>query len=355
MRPLQRDFAISDCREGIASAMSAFTCLVTVTCSAAWADGFQQIRTFDPNRGFVAGNGSQPGSQTSSRTGSQTSIQSSAQSFKPPAGWSTQQTSISNSSKASNVAVSSVAVAEASEENSSESKHHKHHHKFLIFGHHDDAEQSEENAQAAASTPSRLPVEQTTSQQNNNSQQNNKSYAQGAPVYAPDQVQAVSMPVVVPRTPSPVVPPEPRQKPSMPVVDQSARLPLVQNSGVKPSLAWRTRAWRLANEPDDATTALKHPSKILNCSTDDALGAAANCCRAKGAQIIGQSLPAGQLGVRFTDASNNRSLIIFVAKSLGNNRTLLKACADSDRPQKITLSNELIQQAAAIIDGKGLL
>jgi hypothetical protein len=141
----------------------------------------------------------------------------------------------------------------------------------------------------------------------------------------------------------------------LPPIDQNARLPLVQTAGAKPALAWRARAWKLANESDDASIAMKHPSKILNCSPDEALSAAVNCCRAKGAQIVGESLPAGQLGVRFTDSSNNRSFIIFIVKSLGNNRTLLKACADSDRAQKIALSNDLIEQAAAIIDGKGLL
>ncbi len=44
--------------------------------------------------------------------------------------------------------------------------------------------------------------------------------------------------------------------------------------------------------------------------------------------------------------------MIFVARSVGNNRTLLKVSAESDKVQRIALSNDLIQQAAAIIDGK---
>jgi hypothetical protein len=304
--------------------------------SAAWADGFQQIRTFDPNKGFVGGNGQ-------STTG--------GQAYSTPSSWSTQQTAAQGRYGQNGVAAStSTTIGSDEEDESRESKHHKHHHKFLIFGHHEDDAPSNDSTAAGDDVAPRNAVERTTT-----IQQNNKLYVPPSPTYFQEPVESASMPVVVPRTPSPVVPPEPRQRPALPAIDQNARLPLVQTAGAKPALAWRARAWKLANESDDASTAMKHPSKILNCSPGEALNAAASCCRAKGAQIVGQSLPAGQLGVRFTDNSNNRSFIIFIAKSLGNNRTLLKACADSDRVQKIALSNDLIEQAAAIIDGKGLL
>jgi hypothetical protein len=336
MRQQQRDFAISDCRIRFAIAVLLFIYPLT-SHSAAWADGFQQIRTFDPNKGFVAGNGPQ------STTGSQP--------YSTPPGWTTQQTAVQGRSGQNGVASSASTTARNEEDDESrESKHHKHHHKFLIFGHHEDDAPTNDSAAASDDVAPTGPVERTTT-----IQQNNKLYVPPSPTYFQEPVESASMPVVVPRTASPVVPPEPRQRPTLPAVDQNARLPLVQTAGAKPALAWRARAWKLANESDDASTAMKHPSKILNCSPDEALNAAANCCRAKGAQIVGESLPAGQLGVRFTDSSNNRSFIIFIVKSLGNGRTLLKACADSDRVQKIALSNDLIQQAAAIIDGKGLL
>lgn len=360
MRLLQRDLAISGCRIKCAFAILAFIYPLTMH-SAAWADGFQQIRTFDPNKGFVAGNGSQ--------------TSAGSQSFSPPAGWSTQQSTGQNRSGQTGATASAgpttynssmttrdysqstatsdrnnAGADEQTDDSSRDSKHHKHHHKFLIFGHHEDDAQANETTDTSGNAVTRSPIVRSST-----IQQNNKLYIPPSPTYNQEPVETVSLPVIVPHTSSPVIPPEPRQKPSIPVVDPNARLPLVQSSGAKSALAWRARAWRLANEADDTATALKHPSKILNCSPDEALTAAANCCRAKGAQIIGQSLPAGQLGVRFTDSANNRSLMIFVARSVGNNRTLLKASAESDKVQKIALSNDLIQQAAAIIDGKGLL
>jgi hypothetical protein len=236
--------------------------------------------------------------------------------------------------------------------------HHKHHHKFLIFGHHDDTPTEDRRTDMSQGAFD-----------SGNSRASQASARYRAPqmpvvpsVIAPAPASTtIDMSTVIPRpsnaagVPLPIAPPDPPQRPATPVVDQNLRLPPPAGGTNKPSLAWRARAWRLATEPDDSASLARHPSRILNCSTEEALAAIADCCRSKGGQIIGQSVAAGQLGARFSDAATGRAVLVFIVKPTGNNRTILKASADSDRAQKIALANDLIVQAAAIIDGKGLL
>lgn len=371
------------------NALSVFSGLCCLP-KPALADDFQRIRTFDPARGLVPGNGAQSAPAT--------------QPYNTP-------TNGGASSEADD--------ASASDEQAS---HHKHHHKFLFFGHHEDNTQSAvTDANDANNTRSATNSTRSTNQSNTNSlnstnslnnanNPNNSSNnlnktgktaaitrpairpanrsvysgtgagvgpatttnnsanwrrpqinqddsipTPGASPPAAETTASIGLPTVLQHGASPVTPPDAPTRPQSPAVDQSARLPNVQNAGAKPALAWRARAWKLALEQDDAALASKHPSKILNCSIEDALAAVSECCKAKGAQIIGQSLPAGQLGARFGDNAGGRALVVFVAKSIGTNRTLLKASADSARAQKIALVNDLILQAAAIIDGKGVL
>lgn len=311
------------------------------------ADTFQRIRTFEPGRGLVAGSGNQSGStsQNASQATTQTSNQSRQMSGRPT------QVASSNSNNSNTDAQS------GDERSTDERKHHKHHHKFLFFGHHDDENVTSENDANAASDVE-PPRESFTPARPNNTLFTPNSKIQQAPQTNSASAynnSTISMPVVMPRSSPQVAPPEPRQRPSSPMVDPGARLPVVQNGGAKPSLAWRTRAYRLAIEPEDTASLSKHPSRILNCSIEEALNAVADCCKSKGAQIVGQSYSAGQIGARFTDPTAGKSLIVFVAKSVGSNRTMLKASAESDRAQKVALVNDLITQAAAIIDGKGLL
>jgi hypothetical protein len=152
-----------------------------------------------------------------------------------------------------------------------------------------------------------------------------------------------------------VVPPSPPTRPESPVIDPSLRLPLVTNVNVKSPLAWRSKAWKLASEPDDPTAQSHHPSCLLSCTPEEALNAAAESCRTRGGQIVGQSLSAGQLGARFGDSTTGRALVIIVVRSIGNNRTILKASIEPERSQRLALLNDLMNQTAAIINGKGLL
>ncbi|HEY9679992.1 MAG TPA: hypothetical protein V6C86_00190 [Oculatellaceae cyanobacterium] len=375
--------------------------LVGLSASPTFAQSgsFQQIRTFDPVRGLVPGNGVNsattpapaltpapaPNDTTPAALQNQrrapASIYSGTTESTPPNGYD------QNAGKNTPTAGwhdsdndpeqptpprrnSNYTASPAARNNSSNTQeqdyvpqataHHKHHHKFLFFGHHDDSQNEDQRTDTASgaqqdSNPSRtyqpsaryrtpqLPVTPSTIQT------------------PPTSSTVTDMSSVIPRSgatpsaPLPVIPPDPPPRPANPVVDQNLRLPAPMASGAKPSLAWRTRAWRLATEPDDSTTLSKHPYRILNCSTEEALAAIADCCKSKGGQIIGQSVSAGQLGARFSDAATGRAVLVFVVKPIGNNRTILKACADSDRAQKIALANDLIVQAAAIIDGKGLL
>ncbi|HEY9755198.1 MAG TPA: hypothetical protein V6C97_08555 [Oculatellaceae cyanobacterium] len=375
----------------------------------AQSGSFKQIRTFDPVRGLVPGNGASsttapatappsapayspataPSDTTPSTLQSQrrapASIYSGTTESTPSNGYdqNTGKTTSSagwhnpdndpeqptpprrNSNSNSNSTISPTARSNSSNTQEQDSvpqttAHHKHHHKFLFFGHRDDSQNEDQRADTASGT-------QQDSNTSRTYQPSARYRAPQLPV-TPSTMQSpptpstvTDMSSVIPRSgatpsvPLPVTPPDPPQRPANPAVDQNLRLPAPMASGAKPSLAWRTRAWRLATEPDDSTAQSKHPSRVLNCSTEEALAAIADCCKSKGGQIIGQSVAAGQLGARFSDATTGRAVLVFVVKPIGNNRTILKACADSDRAQKIALANDLIVQAAAIIDGKGLL
>ncbi len=94
----------------------------------------------------------------------------------------------------------------------------------------------------------------------------------------------------------------------------------------------------------------------MNGSVEDSLNALTQACQAKGAQMLGKSLPSGQLGARVGDATAGRYVIFFVAKKLSEDRTLVKAGMDPEsRSSKATIMQELLTQAASIVDGKGMM
>jgi hypothetical protein len=153
-----------------------------------------------------------------------------------------------------------------------------------------------------------------------------------------------------------IAPPDAPKRPPLPPVDSNAILPQVENVNIKPALSWRAKAFRLASLPDNASDSGKHPSLIMNGSIEDSLNALAQVCKARGVQLLGKSIPAGQLGARMGDATSGRYLLLFVAKKISTDRTLVKACMDPDsRPQKAAILQDVLSQAASIVDGKGLL
>jgi hypothetical protein len=153
-----------------------------------------------------------------------------------------------------------------------------------------------------------------------------------------------------------IAPPDAPKRPPLPPVDSNAILPQVENVNIKPALSWRAKALKLASLPDSTTDSGKHPSLVMNGSIEDSLNALAQVCKAKGVQLLGKSIPAGQLGARMGDAASGRYLLLFVAKKISNDRTLVKAGMDPDsRPQKAAILQDVLTQAASIVDGKGLL
>jgi hypothetical protein len=194
------------------------------------------------------------------------------------------------------------------------------------------------------------------------------AYANVSPSQATDQQDLNSPPdrslnngLLAPDKPDPVpsttlAPPDAPKRPPLPPVDSNAILPQVENVNIKPALSWRAKAFKLASLPDNAPDSGKHPSLVMNGSIEDSLNALAQVCKAKGVQLLGKSIPAGQLGARMGDASSGRYLLLFVAKKISNDRTLVKAGMDPDsRPQKAAILQDVLTQAASIVDGKGLL
>jgi hypothetical protein len=187
---------------------------------------------------------------------------------------------------------------------------------------------------------------QPTDQQDLNSTPANRPYRSG--MLAPEKPD--------PTPTSILAPPDAPRRPPQPPVDNNALLPQVETINIKPALSWRAKAFKLAALPDNPTDSGKHPTLVMNGSIEDSLNALAQACKAKGVQLLGKSIPAGQLGARTGDATSGRYLLLFVAKKISNDRTLVKTAIDPDsRPQKAAILQDLLLQAASIVDGKGLL
>jgi hypothetical protein len=312
--------------------------------------------TFDPNRGLVPGNNLENSSN--------------GRDVAPQANYATQ----------TNYPTQLQDPPQDSE------KHQKHHHKFLFFGHRQDDSQTDKLSRSKIPSP---PAQSEPSQSYGVAPSSTVNWQQNAPFLPklPSNIPSTmrsKIPAKMPPSTSPncdihsfvpsvtpesfaispsltpsvtpsVAPPNPPSRPAIPQVDANARLPILQNAGTKPALAWRAKAWRLSQESEGSASAAKHPYRVLQCSQKEAVAAVINSCQMKGGELYGQNATAGHLAVRFNDATGGSTLVIFVFKIVGPNQTVIKASLDTERSQKIAILNELLSQTAVIIDGKGLL
>jgi hypothetical protein len=151
------------------------------------------------------------------------------------------------------------------------------------------------------------------------------------------------------------MPPDTLSRPPLPAANERLALPQLSNPVVRPNLSWRSKAYKLSLEGYDGQNG-KHPNLMMNGSVQDSLNALIQACQTNGLQIIGRSLPAGQLGARLTDATAGRSIFVFVLKKVADDKTIVKACVDPDaKGKKLILLGDLLNQAASLVDGKGLL
>ena len=152
------------------------------------------------------------------------------------------------------------------------------------------------------------------------------------------------------------MPPDTLSRPPLPQANENVILPQLSNPNVRPSLSWRSKAYKLSLESYDGPNNGKHPNLMLNGSVQDALNALVQACQTNGLQIVGQSAPAGQLGARLNDATAGRSLFIFVLKKVADDKTIVKASVEPDsKGKRLILLGDLLNQAASLVDGKGLL
>lgn len=151
------------------------------------------------------------------------------------------------------------------------------------------------------------------------------------------------------------MPPDTLSRPPLPAANENLVLPQLSNPVIRPNLSWRSKAYKLSLEGYDGQSG-KHPNLMMNGSVQDSLNALIQACQTNGLQIIGQSLPAGQLGARLTDATAGRSVFVFVLKKIADDKTIVKACVEPDsKGKKLLLLDNLLNQAASLVDGKGLL
>lgn len=152
------------------------------------------------------------------------------------------------------------------------------------------------------------------------------------------------------------MPPDTLSRPPLPTANENLALPQLSNPTIRPNLSWRSKAYKLSLEGYDPQNGGKHPNLMMNGSIQDSLNALVQACQTNGLQIIGQSLPAGQLGARLVDAGNGRSVFVFVLKKVADDKTIVKASVEPDsKGKKLILLGDLLNQAASLVDGKGLL
>jgi hypothetical protein len=265
---------------------------------------FQRIRTFDPVRGLV------PGNITNSLMAPKISAPGAA-----PASSATSPSATAQSAAASSAAAPDLPPYQA--------------------------DRAKKGPPSTTDSPA-----QTVDQQDSNSPPVERSFNNG--------MLAPAKPDPTPTTT--LAPPDAPKRPPPPAVDNNAMLPQIESVNIKPALSWRAKAFKLAALPDSPTDTGKHPSLVMNGSIEDSLNALAQVCKTMGVQLLGKSVPAGQLGARIGDATSGRYLLLFVAKKISNDRTLVKSAMDPDsRPQKTAILQDLLSQAASIVDGKGLL
>jgi hypothetical protein len=161
---------------------------------------------------------------------------------------------------------------------------------------------------------------------------------------------------LAPLTKPSILPPDTLSRPPLGTPNSNLTLPQLSNVSVRPSLSWRSKAYKLSLETGDLTASARHPGCIMNGSMQDSLNAIAQACQTNGFQILGQSLPAGQLGARQGDVNTGRYLYVFALKKIADDRTSVRASVEPDgKGQKLATLNDLLNQAASLVDGKGLL
>ena len=153
-----------------------------------------------------------------------------------------------------------------------------------------------------------------------------------------------------------IMPPDTLSRPPLPTANENLVLPQLSNPTIRPNLSWRSKAYKLSLEAYDSQNNGKHPNLMMNGSVQDSLNALVQACQTNGLQIVGQSLPAGQLGARMVDATAGRSVFVFVLKKIADDKTAVKASVEPDsKGKKLILLGDLLNQAASLVDGKGLL
>jgi hypothetical protein len=122
----------------------------------------------------------------------------------------------------------------------------------------------------------------------------------------------------------------------------------------KPTLAWRAKAFRLANA--DSKSALIKSSRQFNAGFADTIDALLKACRQQGVDINSQYQNSGQLVGRMSDGSLERINILFSADQIDKTTTEVRGGLepDSSAVQK-KLFDDIFDQANQILKQKELL
>lgn len=175
-----------------------------------------------------------------------------------------------------------------------------------------------------------------------------------SPDAPPDQGNAGGPPSAL-GTPVPAITPPAVNRP--PLSDpQAVFLPRRSNVSLEPALAWRARAYKLAQEFPDNKSGDCKAWRVYSASFDDTMQALSTACSGAGYKIEASKGDAGQITARPIDPALAKIQIIIAVKSMSVEQTavLLGLFPDSKAIKQDALQ-DLLNRTDLTLNKKGLL
>jgi hypothetical protein len=177
----------------------------------------------------------------------------------------------------------------------------------------------------------------------------------GTPPDAPPDQGNGSAPPSGPGTTLPAISPPAVNRP--PLTDpQPVSLPRRSNAPLEPALAWRAKAYKLAQEFPDNKSGDCKAWRVYSSSFDDTMQALRTACSGAGYKIEASKGDAGQIAARPIDPALAKIQIIIAVKSMSFEQTavLLGLFPDSKAIKQDTLQ-DLLNRTDLTLNKKGLL
>ncbi|HEY9712680.1 MAG TPA: hypothetical protein V6C72_04380, partial [Chroococcales cyanobacterium] len=167
--------------------------------------------------------------------------------------------------------------------------------------------------------------------------------------------------LVVPTAPpnqgsgAPTVPDLP-DRPPLPVPPAVSLIPPAGSGQPKQSLAWRTKAYKMQEDPGDGRVTSIRASKLIAADDNEAFGALVSALQKNGFAVDAICQPAGQLLAHSTDPALQKIRIVFVLKHSDPDHVVLKSGVDPEsRAIKTKSLEDVLNQVQRSLENKDVL